>query len=175
MSVLVIYAHPAPRRSRVNELLREQVRDLVPVRDLYSLYPDFDIDVAAEQSALLGVAHIVLQFPLQWYSVPPLLKAWFDEVLLYGWAYGEGGSALQDKTLTVVTSAGAPPSAYAPDGVNRYPLTAYLLPLEQTAVLCGMRWQPPLVLHAADHANQQEILQYAQQYQQLLNRLRAGA
>ena len=28
-----------------------------------------------------------------WYSSPPLLKLWFDEVLTFGWAYGPGGAS----------------------------------------------------------------------------------
>lgn len=174
MSVLIIYAHPAPRRSRVNELLREQIAAQAPVRDLYARYPDFDLDVVAEQAALAAAQHVVLQFPLQWYSVPPLLKAWFDEVWLYGWAYGEGGRALQGKTLTVVASAGGPLTAYRADGTNRRTLDEYLYPLEQTAVLCGMVWQPPLVLYAADRATQQDILQHAAHYQQRVTQLQTG-
>lgn len=29
----------------------------------------------------------------------------------------------------------------------------FLLPLQQTAALCGMQWQPPHVLHDADDAS----------------------
>jgi glutathione-regulated potassium-efflux system ancillary protein KefF len=177
MSLLIIYAHPVPRRSRVNELLKEYIpsgakgKADVVVHDLYARYPDFDIDVPAEQVALSAAQHVVLQFPLHWYSVPALLKAWFDEVFLHGWAYGEGGTALHGKTLTVVTSAGGTAEAYQADGSNRRPLLEYLAPLEQTAHLCGMRWHPPLILYGADRASQQSILTHAEAYRARLSTL----
>ena len=40
---------------------------------------------------------IVLQHPLYWYSVPGLLKHWFDKVLARGFAYGAGGRELVGK------------------------------------------------------------------------------
>ena len=32
-----------------------------------------------------------------------------------------------------------------------------MLPLEQTALLCGMNWLPPVVLHDADNADAQAL------------------
>jgi glutathione-regulated potassium-efflux system ancillary protein KefG len=65
-----------------------------PSSDLYETYPDFAIDIEAEQEKLL-TAHdvIALQFPLYWYSTPALLKEWLDLVWLHGFAYGEDGNA----------------------------------------------------------------------------------
>ena len=51
---------------------------------------------------------IVLMHPIQWYSMPALLKLWLDEVLTYGWAYGPGGSALKGKDLWLVATTGGP-------------------------------------------------------------------
>jgi len=89
--LVLVYAHPYPNRSRANRLLIEAVRDLpdLELRSLYDLYPDFDIDVEAEQRALAAASAVVWQHPLHWYSVPSLLKHWFDKVLARGWAYGE--------------------------------------------------------------------------------------
>ena len=52
--ILVLHAHPYPRTSRAGAALLAAIRDLpsLEVRSLYELYPDFDIDVAAEQAAL---------------------------------------------------------------------------------------------------------------------------
>nr|WP_283235212.1 NAD(P)H-dependent oxidoreductase [Pseudoalteromonas citrea] len=41
----------------------------IRVNSLYTLYPDYKIDVLAEQSALLECDLIVFQYPLHWYSV----------------------------------------------------------------------------------------------------------
>lgn len=52
--ILIIYAHPYPRHSHANKRLLDAVIDIpeVEVRSLYELYPDFNINVAAEQQAL---------------------------------------------------------------------------------------------------------------------------
>ncbi len=64
----------------------------VEVRDLYALYPDYLIDVAAEQAALAPARLVVWQHPIHWYGMPPLMKLWLDEVFAFGWAYGPGGT-----------------------------------------------------------------------------------
>ena len=38
-------------------------------------------DGEREAAGLLSADRIVLQFPIQWYSTPPLLKAWQHAVL----------------------------------------------------------------------------------------------
>ena len=84
------------------------VRDLpdMEVRSLYDLYPDFDIDVATEQAALVRADRVVWLHPVYWYSVPSMLKHWFDVVLLRGFAYGDGGTALAGKPCLWVPTAG---------------------------------------------------------------------
>ena len=76
-AVTLIYGHPYPARSRAGRVLLDGVRDLpgVEVRSLYDLYPDFDIDVQAEQAALLKAELIVWQCPFYWYGVPALLQS----------------------------------------------------------------------------------------------------
>src|SRR5438132_9654995 len=117
--ILVIAAHPAIAQSRVNRLLLRAARHAAPrvvVRDLYRLYPDYLIDVAAEQALLAQAQLVVWQHPIHWYSMPPLMKLWVDEVLSFGWAYGPGGTALRGKDLWLVGSTGSPHDAYRPDG-----------------------------------------------------------
>ncbi len=50
--ILIIYAHPYPQHSHANKRMLEQAGTLegVEIRSLYQLYPDFNIDVAAEQA-----------------------------------------------------------------------------------------------------------------------------
>ena len=107
--ILIIYAHPYPQHSHANKRMLEQVRTLdnVEIRSLYQLYPDFNIDIAAEQEALSRADLIIWQHPMQWYSTPALLKLWIDKVFSHGWAYGPGAAALQGKTAWWVASAGA--------------------------------------------------------------------
>ena len=159
--VLVIAAHPQLEHSRVTRRLMRAAAQTgdgrVEVRSLYKLYPDYFIDIQAEQAALSAARLVVWLHPVQWYSMPPLMKLWLDEVFAFGWAYGPGGEALRDKDLWLVTSTGGPEHSYRPDGYNRYFFDAFLYPYEQTAALAGMRWLPPLVLHGAHRAEDPDL------------------
>ena len=176
--VLVITAHPQMENSRINRRLMRAARKPPPqggdsrvvVRDLYSLYPDYLIDVPAEQALLEAATLIVWQHPIQWYSMPPLMKLWVDEVLAFGWAYGPGGKALRGKDLWLVGTTGGPQDSYHPDSYNRYFFDAFLPPYEQTATLCGMRFLPPLMLHGAHRANDDEVLAHIKVYLYRLHR-----
>jgi glutathione-regulated potassium-efflux system ancillary protein KefF len=173
--VLVLAAHPDLRLSRVNRALLDAARTLaadadgaVEVRDLYALYPDYVIDVPAEQAACARAQLIVWQHPVQWYSMPPLMKLWLDEVLTLGWAYGRGGTALRGKDVWLVASTGGAESAYRPEGYNRYFFDAFLPPYEQTAALCGLRFLPPLLLHGAHAVGAEAVAAHAAAYRQRL-------
>ena len=163
LPIVVVAAHPHLEHSRVNRQLM-RVAGALPqseVRDLYALYPDYLIDVAAEQAALRDVRLLVWLQPLHWYGMTPLLKLWVDEVFSFRWAYGPGGRALAGKDLWLVTSTGGSDAAYHPQGLNRYFLDAFMPPYEQTAQLCGMRFLPPLVLHGAHRASEAELAAHA--------------
>jgi glutathione-regulated potassium-efflux system ancillary protein KefF len=162
--VLVITAHPQMEQSRINRRMMRSALKLsasapspVIVRDLYALYPDYLIDVAAEQALLAQASLVVWQHPIHWYSMPPLMKLWVDDVLSFGWAYGPGGSALRGKDLWLVATTGGPEESYHPESYNRYFFDAFLPPYEQTAALCGMRFLPPLLLHGAHRADDTQI------------------
>jgi glutathione-regulated potassium-efflux system ancillary protein KefF len=178
--VLVLVAHPQMEHSRANAVLMEAARALaagppgsnlhhkVVVRDLYALYPDYLIDVAAEQAALASARLVVWQHPIHWYHMPPLMKLWVDEVLAFGWAYGPGGTALRGKDVWLVATTGGTEESYRPDQHNRYFFDAFLPPYEQTAALCGMRFLAPLLLHGAHRATEAEIHAHAGVYAERL-------
>ena len=168
--IYVLAAHPNWRESRVNRQLFDEARGLPGVRaqDLYGRYPDYDIDVAAEQANVEAAQLLVLLHPIQWYSMPALMKLWLDEVLRYGWAYGRSGTALHGKDLWLVASTGGPEGSYHPQGYNRYFFDAFLPPYEQTAHLCGMRFLPPLLMHAAHRSSEREVQAHADLFRQRL-------
>jgi len=168
--IYVIAAHPSWRESRVNRPLMQAAQALprVQVQDLYSSYPDYAIDVAREQTALARAQLVVLLHPIQWYSMPALQKLWLDDVLTYGWAYGEGGNALQGKDLWLVATTGGPETSYHPQGYNRYFFDAFLPAYEQSVVVCGMRFLPPLVLHGAHRVGREAVAQHIETFRQRL-------
>ena len=111
---------------------------------------------------------VVLLHPIQWYSMPALQKLWLDDVLAHGWAYGEKGTALQGKDLWLVVTTGGPEASYHPEGYNRYFFDAFLPPYEQSAVLCGMRFLPPMVLHGAHSVDDDVVAQHVDTFRQRL-------
>lgn len=166
--ILIIYAHPWPQHSHANKLMLEQVRTLegVEIRSLYHLYPDFDIDVAAEQDALSRASLIIWQHPMQWYSVPPLLKLWMDKVLSHGWAYGCGGSALKGKNLLWAVTTGGGENHFS---IGEHPgFDVLAQPLQATALYCGLNWLPLFAVHRTFVCDDETLQTQARHYRQRL-------
>ena len=169
--VLVLLSHPNFSHSVVNRRLIEVAEgiDGVRCRHLESLYPDYDLDVAAEQQAVREHDVLVFQHPLYWYSSPPHLKLWIDRVLLRDFAFGRRDPETKGKSLRSVVSAGGPESAYGADGFNGYPITDFLRVFERTAIFCRMRWEPPLILHNTYGAASEEIDAHVEKYRSWLS------
>lgn len=173
--ILVLFAHPAFQKSRINRPLAAAARQLpgVTFRDLYEEYPQYQIDVAREQSLLIEHDVIVFQHPFYWYSCPALLKEWLDLVLEHGFAYGAGGTRLENKLFMSALTTGGPEAAYSRDGYNRFTMRELLAPFEQTASLCGMIWLPPFVIHGSIRlTDPPEIAQHVADYTRILTALR---
>jgi glutathione-regulated potassium-efflux system ancillary protein KefF len=177
--VLVLVAHPDIARSRVNRALAAQARllpaDAVEVRDLYALYPDYLIDIEQEQAALDRARFVVWVHPVQWYSMPALMKLWVDDVLAFRWAYGPGGRALRGKCLWLAVSTGGTETSYQQVGSNRHPFESFLPAYRQTAELVGMRFLDPLVFHGAHKAEAHEVHAHAHAFAQRLLELAGEA
>jgi putative NADPH-quinone reductase len=150
---LILFFHPEPSRSRANAALLAAAEPLpgVAVADLQALYPSGSIDVEVEVRRLLAARRIVLQFPVQWYSTPPLLQAWQDSVLtrMFYMAYEAEGRRLAGRPLLVAATAGNLAESYAPGGANRFTMEELLRPLQATAHRCGLRWSAPFLVFAA--------------------------
>lgn len=174
--VLVVFAHLASHRSRVNAAMLGAIAGLdgVVVRDLPELYPDFYIDREAEQALLRAADLLVFQCPVYWYGVPALLKHWQDVVLTRGFAFGAGGDALRGKGFALALSTGAPREAFSAQGAHGHPLEDFLLPFVQTARLCGMRWLAPLVFYGGPGVGDAAVEAHAAGYRALLARHARG-
>ena len=175
--VLVLFAHPSFTKSRVHRHLVEAIPDHpdLTFRDLYELYPDFHVNVPAEQSQLASHDVIVFQHPVYWYSVPPLLKQWIDLVLEHGWAYGREGRALEGKKVLSAISTGGPESSYRRDGFHGRTLAEFLAPIERTVTLCRMEYMEPFVVYGTHRLSDEEIRSQAGQYRsRLISLLETG-
>jgi glutathione-regulated potassium-efflux system ancillary protein KefG len=176
-STLIIWAHPNPNGSRAGAGLARAARDLphVLLHELYEEYPDYAIDVPREQRLLAEHDTIVLQFPFYWYSFPPLLKKWLDDVLEEGFAYGRDGTALHGKTLKAVVTTGGPVHSYQPEGYNKYTMAELLLPIRATANLCGMTFDEPFIVHGVRTITDDVLEHQAGAYRAVLESVRRPA
>ena len=174
MRVIVYLAHPRPDRSEANEPLFDVARKMPEITtvDLYAEYPDFYIDIDREQDRLQCHDVIVFQHPLYWYSIPALLKEWFDLVLEHGFAYGHDGTALTDKIALNVVTTGANREAYTSMGSNGAELRELFLPIQKSIELCHMHYLPPFALFGAGRATEEgRMIQHLDQYRTFLQAL----
>lgn len=168
--VLVLFAHPKFEHSKVNQALIQAISGLenIEIRDLYELYPDFNISIQAEQEALFEAEVIIWHHPIYWYSCPPLMKQWIDLVLEFAWAYGPGGIYLKGKYVINTITSGGSQEAYQIEGRNNYKIEDFLRPFEQTARLCNMVYLPPFHVAGTHKITDTELSQKAKSYKELL-------
>jgi glutathione-regulated potassium-efflux system ancillary protein KefF len=173
--IVVVQAHPYPDHSRANRALGQAIAGMagVAVRELYRLYPDFSIDVEAEQRALEAASVVVWQHPLYWYTTPALLKLWFEKVLTVGWAFGPGGDVLRGKRCLWVVTTGGDELDYTPAGVHQHVFDTFASVVRQTAQFCGMIWLEPLVVQGAPRLDDAALDGFGARYRAYLAALHA--
>ena len=128
--------------SVANRAILAELARLLPgavIDRLDALYPDYRIDVAAEQAKLVAAGVVVLQYPVFWYGVPSLLKKWMEDVFVHGFSHGSTGDALAGKALVASVTSGAPESAYSPEGVG-FTVDGLLAPIRATCKLTKMEF-----------------------------------
>jgi glutathione-regulated potassium-efflux system ancillary protein KefG len=172
--VLVLFAHPALQKSRVNKILIDELKkiDGVTFHDLYQIYPEFDIDVQLEQDLLKEHDIIVFMYPFFWYSAPAILKEWQDLVLEHGWAYGSQGNALKGKLFFNIITTGGQREAYCSEGYNNFTMRMLLAPIEQTVNLCKMIFLPPFVVHGTHSISYENLDMHKTQLNNIIIQLR---
>ncbi len=168
MKTLVILAHPNLEASRVNqrwkkELLRHP--NDIAIHEIYKEYPEWEIDVSREQTLLEAYNHVVFQFPFYWYSYPPLLKKWFDDVFAYGWAYGSKGDKLKGKKLGLAISIGDKKENYLSEGSVSFTVDELITPFKASARHVGADSLAYFAVFGASfQASDEEINQSAKDY-----------
>ena len=142
-NVLVVSGHTDLNDSVANTTILEELGKRLPAAEidyLDRLYPDFRINVEAEQRKLVAADIIVLQYPVFWYSAPSLLHRWIEQTFQHGFSHGSTGDKLRGKKLVVSFTTGAPAELYRHDGAIGYEIEEFLANLRATAALCGMEW-----------------------------------
>ncbi|MBX5331015.1 NAD(P)H-dependent oxidoreductase [Rhodococcus fascians] len=143
MNTLVVVSHPDPHSltHQVAHSVVEAIRSTgttVETADLAaeSFDPRFSAadlslyrgngstpsDVAEEQTRIDRAEHLVLVFPMYWWSMPALLKGWIDRVFVEGWAYEYGDRVFVKKldrlTIHLVVVAGDDADSFERHGVH---------------------------------------------------------
>lgn len=156
MNAVVILSHPDLENSVSNKTIITELKnevDNLEVRHIEALYPDFRIDVEAEQKALLEADIVILQHPFYWYSTPAGLKQWLDDVLVLGFAFGRDGDKLKGKHCIQSVTVGGPQETYSPLGHNHFTVEEFLRPMQQTVYLTQM------VYHGFIHTHRNHYLE----------------
>ncbi|MDR2452879.1 MAG: NAD(P)H-dependent oxidoreductase [Candidatus Accumulibacter sp.] len=155
-ATLVIASHPYPDRSVVNKALWNTVENSqgIVFRRLESLYGDdiHGIDVETERKAYEGMDRVVFMFPIHWFNLTPMLKAYFNEVWTQ-WA----PQALKGKKMLVVTTVGAKASAYTREGRIGFTIEEVLAPMKASANYAGMIYLEPLAFLGVSEADEKMI------------------
>lgn len=140
-------------------------------------------DIAAEQEKLRWADTVIFQFPLWWFSMPAIMKGWFDRVYANGFAYGVGehndhhwgdrygeGTLAGKRAMLVVTTGGWE-SHYAPRGING-PIEDLLFPIQHGMLFYpGFSVLPPLVLYRVQKSAQERYAGWCTALAQRLDRL----
>ncbi|UHO39451.1 NAD(P)H-dependent oxidoreductase [Chryseobacterium capnotolerans] len=154
MKTLVIVTHPEIETSVINKRWIEELEknpEKYTVHQLYKAYPDGKINVAKEQELMESHDNIVFQFPFYWFSSPPLLKQWLDEVILYGWAYGSNsGYKLAGKKMALAVTAGIDEDVYSASGKYKYTMEELLRPYELTFEYIKAQYEDPFVYYGIE-------------------------
>ncbi len=152
--VLVILAHDDMNISRVNKRFAQELEscDNVEVRDIKALYPDYKIDVEAEQEAVRKADKVVFQFPMFWFNAPSILKEWIDKVYSLGFAFdvtkeGYERRELNKKEFMLAVSMGGAVEAYEGEKVKS--VNECLTPYIYTSKFCGMIVTEPFYCYSA--------------------------
>lgn len=142
-NVLIVSGHTNLAESVANKTILEALHARLPQAEIVKLdelYPDFRINVKAEQDRLVRADIIVLQYPVFWYSAPSILHRWMEEIFQHGFSHGSTGDKLKGKKLVLSFTTGAPEAMYSRDGAMGYTIEEFLPCFKATCRLCQMEY-----------------------------------
>ncbi len=173
---LLLMFHQDMAKSVANATLFRAAQgvDGVQAIDMQARHPSGQIDmfVGAEIDAqlLLEADRIVLQFPVQWYATPAILKTWQDTVLtrMYYIFPETEGDHLAGTPIMLAATFGNLAEAYGREGKNYYSVDEIFAPLKATAHRCGLPWHTPHLTFSADKLEGVGLEAAAQSYSRAL-------
>lgn len=173
MKTLIILSHPTYEESGTQQFLIQSITspplENVTLHILEEAYPNGNIDVKREQALLKEHDRIIFQFPFYWYSSPPLLKKWQDEVLTEHFAFGYRGDRLKGKDFGLILSVGIAEKEYQSGGQEGYSISELTKPYQALAKKTQMQYLKPLVIFQFAYLSEQAKMNLLIQYQQYLS------
>lgn len=171
-NTLLLMFHRDITKSKANAALFQAASRIEGINaiNMQARYPSGQIDMFTDAEAdarlLLEADRIVLQFPIQWYSTPALLKAWQDAVLtrMYYIFPEVEGDRLCGTPIMMAATFGNLASAYGRDGQNHYSVEEIFAPLKATAHRCGLPWHTPHLIFSADKLDDAALENAAKSY-----------
>ncbi|MFT6268736.1 MAG: NAD(P)H dehydrogenase (quinone) [Alphaproteobacteria bacterium] len=125
-------------------------------------------DIKAELEKLFWCDLLIVQFPLYWFSTPAILKGWFDRVFVNSVVYGAGKryetGGLKGRKAMVVTSCGAYPEMFEPDGIMGDINIALWHLHNGTLFYTGFEVLPPFVAYSPVFLGQEACDKYLNDY-----------
>jgi len=180
-NALIVTAHPVASSlshslsARIAQRLREQGIQ-VEIADLHAesfapamAGPDLEVyhgddnalpaDILREQARVERADMLVFVFPVYWWSVPGLLKGWFDRVLTLNWAYkatedGRIVGNLRDVPVRLVATAGSDLAGFDKHGYSQAIQTQIV---EGVFGFCGLKDVKLEILYQADSATPDQV------------------
>ncbi|CCK71562.1 NAD(P)H-dependent oxidoreductase KNAG_0H01480 [Huiozyma naganishii CBS 8797] len=137
----------------------------------------FTDDVKEAQANLMWADFVLFQSPLWWFSVPAILKGWFDRVFSGGFAYGtpeddklKNSTLIGRKAMLVLTAAiKKEPSTGKSIHV---PMNDLLLPITRgTLKFIGLTVLPSYVMYDVDNATEETFAKDAKYLNGLLDNI----
>lgn len=170
MKTLVILSHPEIGNSSSQQYLLHSFPESeeITIHHLEKEYSDGVIDRQREQKLLREHDRILFQFPFYWYSSPPLLKKWQDEVLEEHFAYGYRGNRLNGKEFGLIVVIGVGEKEYQAGGSEGFSLNELTAPYRALAKKTGMKYMKPLSIYQFQYMNEEARMDLLIKYQQWL-------
>lgn len=171
MKTLIIVSHPTVEESGSQQFLIQSLPEdeHITLHVLEQTYPDGKIDIEREQALLREHDRILFQFPFYWYSSPPLLKKWQDEVLTDHFAFGYRGTRLHGKEFGLVLVIGLPEKEYQTGGQEGFSISELTKPYQAMAKKTGMTYLKPLTIFQFPYLTETEKKELLIDYQQYLS------
>jgi NAD(P)H dehydrogenase (quinone) len=126
----------------------------------------FSPDITGEIQKIQAADLVIFASPIWWFSVPAILKGWFDRVLAMGVAWDGGkiyeNGLLRGKQAMLIATGGGPPEYYQENGKHKATANQILHPINHgTLAFCGFNVHQPYValnVLGMDDAGREKVL-----------------